>query len=296
MDNQKKSLFFLFVSILLLVVVFLYQFLFSAPTAFPTGAIVTIAPGTSLHALSKELQDQKVIRSRTLFDSLIILYGGEKRIAQGDFTFTKPLTVFEIARRIATSDRGLEEIKVTIPEGFTTKDMATLFAQKLPQFSPINFIKEATTFEGQLFPDTYFFFPSATEANVLQMMQDNFSNKMKPITAALVASGKDLNTIITMASIIEHEAKGDTDRGVISGILWSRLEKGIALQVDAAPETYKKKGLPLQPICSPGIPSILAALHPVSSLYLFYLHDKNGMVHYAKTFDEHKQNIQKYLK
>ena len=67
------------------------------------------------------------------------------------------------------------------------------------------------------------------------------------------------------------------------------------LQVDAAPETYKTKGLPTNPICNPGLKAIEAAIHPLNSTYLYYLHDKNGIIHYAKTFAEHKQNKIKYL-
>ena len=99
-----------------------------------------------------------------------------------------------------------------------------------------------------------------------------------------------------MASIIEREAKGDSDRGYISGILWNRINKNMPLQVDAALKTYKTKGLPEQPICNPGLEAIKAAIHPVLSNYLYYLHDKNGVIHYAKTFEEHKKNKLKYLK
>ena len=102
--------------------------------------------------------------------------------------------------------------------------------------------------------------------------------------------------IITMASLIEREAKGSVDRNMISGILWNRFNKGILLQVDSAPETYKIKGLPDNPICNPGIEAIKSALNPENSSYLFYLHDKSGMIHYAVTFVEHQKNIVKYLK
>ena len=99
-----------------------------------------------------------------------------------------------------------------------------------------------------------------------------------------------------MASIIERESKGDVDRRVISGILWKRIKIGMPLQVDAAPDTYKTKGLPKSPIGNPGILAIQAAIHPTRSPYLYYLHDKNGNIYYAKTFLEHKQNIARYLK
>jgi UPF0755 protein len=98
-----------------------------------------------------------------------------------------------------------------------------------------------------------------------------------------------------MASLIEGEAKGDIDRGIISGILWKRIKIGMPLQVDASPETYKVKGLPKSPIGNPGIKTIEAAINPQNSPYFYYLHDKNGNIHYAKTFTEHEANIKKYL-
>ncbi|MCX6747515.1 MAG: endolytic transglycosylase MltG, partial [Candidatus Nomurabacteria bacterium] len=79
-------------------------------------------------------------------------------------------------------------------------------------------------------------------------------------------------------------------------ILWNRIKIGMALQVDAAPITYKEKGLPGMPIANPGIESIKAAVYPKSSTYLYYLHGKDGEIHYAKTFEEHRQNKFKYLR
>ncbi len=110
---------------------------------------------------------------------------------------------------------------------------------------------------------------------------------------------------------------GDSDRAIVSGILWNRLNKGMPLQVDATLgyvtgkssseltvndlksdslyNTYTHKGLPPGPISNPGIAAIGAAIHPDISPYLYYLHDKNGVIHFARTFAEHKQNIAKYL-
>ena len=98
-----------------------------------------------------------------------------------------------------------------------------------------------------------------------------------------------------MASVIEKEAEGDIDRKIISGILWKRIALGMPLEVDSAPETYKIKSLPEVPICNPGLDSIKAAINPEVSPYLYYLHDKNGNIYYAKSFAEHQANIKKYL-
>ena len=149
--------------------------------------------------------------------------------------------------------------------------------------------------EGYLFPDTYNFFKGDNEDDALRLMSANFEKKVAPLRPQIVLTGKTEKEIITMASIIEREAKGDADRSLISGILWKRLALGIPLQVDAALETYKTKGLPKSPICNPGLEAIKAAIYPEASNYLYYLHDKDGNIHYARSFEEHKINKLKYL-
>jgi len=287
----KKIFSYLIVPILFIILV--YYFFFSAPYNFPKGTVISIEKGESLRALSLDLKEKKIIRSRVAFESFVIMDGGEKHIALGDYLFENKLPVFEVARRIAEKDRRLASAKITIPEGFDKSQIAEVASLKLKNFSKEKFLLKAK--EGYLFPDTYFFFSSDNEEDVLQYMSQNFERKIKTVEAQIISSGKGENNIIVMASLIEREAKGDADRGYISGILWNRLAKGMPLQVDSAMETYKKKGLPIEPICNPGLEAIKAAIHPVVSNYLYYLHDKNGLIHYARTFEEHKKNKLKYL-
>lgn len=294
MEYNKKNL--LFLVLFLLLISCISFFLFGAPKNFPVNKIFTIPQGASLRSLSRDLKDQHFIRSRVVFESMVIIYGGEKKVAPGDYLFDKKLNVFSMASRIATINRGISQIKITIPEGYDTRQIADTFSKKLQYFDTTLFLDTISDREGYLFPDTYFFFPTANTGDVIKVMSDNFENKIKPLENEIRFSGYSKNNIITMASIVEREAHGDEDRAIISGILWNRLNKKMPLQVDAAPETYKNKGLPKTPICNPGIEAIYATLHPTNSAYLFYLHDKQGGIHYAKTFTEHRQNIKKYLK
>ncbi|MES2023657.1 MAG: endolytic transglycosylase MltG [Patescibacteria group bacterium] len=284
--------------VILIAIIFGY-FLFNAPKNFPAGEIVNINEGVSLRFLSKDLEIKNIIKSRVAFETFVIMYGGEKHIAPGYYLFENKVSVFEVARRIVKGDRHLAPIKITIPEGYSISDIADTVAVKLPNFNKDKFLletKNKINKEGYLFPDTYFFFVPSTEEDVINTMSDNFENKIKTLKNEIATSGKSEKDIINMASIIEKEAKGDMDRGLISGILWKRVNKNMLLQVDAESSTYKIKGLPINPICNPGLDSIKSAIHPVNSDYLYYLHDKNGVAHYAKTFAEHKLNIQKYLK
>ena len=191
-------------------------------------------------------------------------------------------------------------VVATIPEGFDTGQIADAFTSRLSNFSKDRFLSEVKSLEGYLFPDTYFFLSTDTEMDVIKSMRENFDKKILPLKPAIALSKKSEKEIITMASLIEREGKGEirgqTDRVFISGILWKRLSMNMPLQVDAAPSTYKSRGLPEAPIANPGLESIKAALYPKNSPYLYYLHDKNGLIHYAKSFSEHRQNILKYLK
>ncbi|MCE9549009.1 endolytic transglycosylase MltG, partial [Candidatus Nomurabacteria bacterium] len=255
---------------------------------------VSIKEGASLRSVSLQLKNEDVIRSRVIFEVFVMMYGGEKRLIPTDYLFERKLPVFEVARRISKGEHHLAPIKVTIPEGFNSAEIVESFIPKLPKFNSNNFLAKAR--EGYLFPDTYFFFSVDDEQDVLKSMYSNFEKKVSTIRSQIVASGKSENDIIIMASIIEREAKGDADRDFISGILWKRMEIGMPLQADAAPVTYDKKGLPDAPIGNPGLEAINAAIYPKKSSYLYYIHDKDGNIHYAKSFEEHKININKYLK
>lgn len=237
----------------------------------------------------------------------------------GDYLFQGPAPLVEVARRITQGQYGESQIRITIPEGSTIKDIARIADAALPNFDSEVFLAIAKGKEGYLFPDTYFFFPSVTELELVQRLERNFNDHIEELRPALDASKRSLAEIVTMASIIEREAYNDpTEQAMISGILWKRIEIGMLLQVDAPfwyligkgsseltvndlkmdsrYNTYKYKGLPPGPIGNPGIAALTAALHPIQSEYLFYLHDKSGIVHYAVTHNQHVNNKNKYLK
>ncbi len=273
----------------------IFLFFLNAPIDFPFGTIFKIEPGMSLRTVSLKLKQNKIIRSRTAFEAFVIIYGGDKYIISADYEFENALPVYEVARRISKGERHLAPVTVTIPEGFNKAEIAAVFSPKLSNFNAENFLRLAEDEEGYLFPDTYFFFTTDGEAEVIKSMRANFEKKIETIRQEIISSGKTEKEIIIIASIIEREAKGKEDRDIISGILRKRLAINMPLQVDAAPETYKTKGLPKIPIANPGLLSIMAALYPESSPYLYYLHDQDGNIHYAKNFEEHKVNKLKYL-
>lgn len=295
---QNRNIFYALGIIIFLI--FFYSLFFNAPSDFPLGIIIKVNEGSSLRSVSLKLRDAHIIRSRLAFEAFVILLGREKRVISTDYYFEKKLPVYLVARRISKGEHHLTPIVVTIPEGFNAVQIADAFVSKLSNFDKSKFLSETVGLEGYLFPDTYFFQRTDTEMDVIKLMSGNFEKKMlvlKPeITLSGKTTGRTQREIIIMASIIEGEAKGEGDRALISGILWKRISIGMPLQVDAAQGTYKTKGLPESPIGNPGLFALKAAIYPKSSPYLYYLHDKNGDIHYAKSFSEHRQNVLKYLK
>lgn len=173
--------------------------------------------------------------------------------------------------------------------------------------------------EGYLFPDTYEIRKGATLDELVAKILQNFDKKLTTdLKREIKKQNKDIYEIITVASLIEKEVKTMQDKQIVSGIIWKRLENNMALNIDAtltyildknstkisiaetktdSPyNTYKYRGLPLGPICNPGIESIQAALYPKYSDYFYYLSAPDGKTIFSKTLEEHNAAVQKYLK
>lgn len=177
------------------------------------------------------------------------------------------------------------EVTVTIPEGFTNKEIAARVA-KHTNVTAAEFEKAASGLQGYLFPDTYRFYASTTAEVVVRRIRENFDRK--------VPAGVTRDILI-MASILEGEVKTENEMRMVADILFRRLRDGWPLQVDVAPETYKRRGLPSEPVNNPGTKAINAALNPTSNSYWFYLTGVDGVAHYARTLKEHATN-RMYLK
>ncbi len=218
------------------------------------------------------------------------------KIKTGDYLFKKSTPFLGVLYQLATQDHKISPIKLTLREGLTNDKMADILSQKLQNFNREVFLEKAKDKEGSLFPDTYFFFPKTTEEEIIKELGNTFEKRIQKLNTQINNSGKSLDDILIMASILEGEANGNKDNKIISGILWKRLKINMPLQVDVDRKTYTEKGLPKKPLNNPGLDSISAALWPEESSYLYYIHDKNGNTYYAKNYEEHKRNINLYLK
>jgi UPF0755 protein len=291
---KNKILNIQILSIFIIIALIIFYFL-SAPFK-NSDTLIHISSGQPLSSISSELIKGQAIRSDLTLKIFIKLLGTKKGIISGDYLIKKNSPVWIVAWQISRGHHNVLPIKVTLKEGITKNDMAKILADKIPNFNTDLFLSDVKSKEGYLFPDTYFFYSLSSTDEILTDITANFQKRINGIDKDIKSGNHSLSDIIIMASILEKEAGGKNDIAIISGILWKRIQLGMPLQVDAAPDTYKEVGLPKIPISNPGLLAIKAALHPQGSGYLFYLHDKSGDVHYAVNFNEHRSNILKYLK
>lgn len=173
--------------------------------------------------------------------------------------------------------------------------------------------------EGYLFPATYPFFEANPSIEVI--VDTMLSNTDKVVTSyvdLLQEEEKSVHWLLTFASLLEEEATAQTDRATIASVFYNRMEEGMPLQTDPTVlyaqgkhkervlfkdlefdspyNTYQNKGLPPGPIANAGKSSIEAVLDPSNTDYFYFLADKKGTNHFAVTYDEHLQNIDKHLK
>lgn len=306
-----------FISGIIIFSVILYIYLFTAPKYFPEQYITKIEEGRTLSQISSQLLNEKIIKNSFFFKVIVKLSGKNTGVLSGSYYFFRASNVFAVSGRLIRGDHGVEPLKITISEGLENYKIAKFLEKEIPNFNLQKFLEKAKDKEGYLFPDTYLFLPDTDEQSVIDKMNKNFNEKIKTISSDIKKSNRSLNEIIIMASILEKEAQKTDDRKKIAGILWKRLDAGMALQVDStltyvvgrstynltkddlsfnSPyNTYKYKGLPEGPIANPGLDAILSAIYYDKNPYWFYLADKNGNTYYSKTFNEHIKNKRKYI-
>lgn len=289
--------------------------------------VFVIPPGLGVDQIGQRLKDEKLIKNTLAFKIMVGKEGIAKKLQAGDFRLSPSMNLFEIAQALT---HGTLDIWVTIPEGLRREEIAVIlknsFAKQGIEFDSDGFLNKTVDLEGFLFPDTYLIPKNASSDDIIKILRDNFEKKYASLTLSTNLTEKQ---IITLASLIEREVKHDKDRPIAAGILIKRLRKGWPLQVDATiqyakaniecqmPEvkcqwwpkviakdlgidspynTYKNQGLPPTPICNPGLASLKAVVEPLDSEYWYYLSDNSGNIHYAKTLEEHEENIRKYLR
>ena len=289
----------------------------------------SIEKGTSIELVSQKLAEGGLIQSPLAFRFYFFINRSVKIMA-GTYRVVPRLSLIKTIRLLTGASGVFGGINVTFPEGLSLAQVKNILLKKnfkadeldkfrIAQFSKkLDFLKGApqnATLEGFLFPDTYNFFAESTSSEIVQIMLSNFGKKLPlNVQEEITNKKRTVFQVITMASMLEEEAKTSADMQIISGILWKRLKIGMALQVDATVayalnkqgqaltyedlkykspyNTYLYAGLPKGPISNPGIKAILAATFPRGTSYLYYLSSPDGTIIYSVTLDEH--NIAKY--
>jgi UPF0755 protein len=246
--------------------------------------IFKIEKGEGSKDIARNLQRGGFVWYGNLFRFYAETRGISEKMQAGTYEISPQMSILILAEKFADGDIAGQYL--TIPEGYTSEQIFERI-KILSGFGSAK-LEDFEKHQGYLFPDTYKIPYDWNSAEVIQMMLDNFNNKTKQL--------KITDDILVMASILEKELKTEEDKEIASGLLWKRISAGMPLQVDAAPWTYENRGLPEQPICNPGLESILAALNPKTTAYWYYLSKPDGTTIFSKTFEEHKTAKAKYLK
>lgn len=283
-------------------------------TPFSCGPLtISIEKNDSVHDLATKLQDHKCLRFKGLFENYGVLFNIQ--VEEGLYVVPEKKRFFEYL--FLFEDKTYRQnVRITIPEGSTNKEIAEMCAQKLVNCDKKLFLEKTKNLEGYIFPNTYDFFGNESQDDLISIAQNEFTDQTKDIFSSLKDSER--KNVVILASILEKEANTKEDMEIISGILYRRLKIGMALQVDATLfyergktseelslgdlkkdskyNTYTNTGLPPTPISNPGMAAIDAALNPKSSPYLFYLTGNDGKMYYARTHEEHVRNKGLYLR
>jgi len=320
----------LVVSLFIFPILFYKYYTFAIRRPSQSGKEITfeIKRGDGVSEISDSLYGKGAINSSILFKAYLIINKLHTNVQAGVYKITAGSNVIQIANMF---QKGTNDIKITFLEGWRVEEFAREAGKRFEKIDYEKFVSLAKNDEGYLFPDTYLFNIDVSEESLLNSLRVNFTAKTKDILTdtALAKAGLTKSEVIILASIVEREVSKEEDRPIVAGILISRYKNGVKLDADATVQyavaesgikesldefnwwisslsnidlssdspynTRKNVGLPPTPISNPGLSVIKAVLNYRTSSYNYYLTDKNGVTHFAKTLEEHNDNIRKYL-
>ncbi|HEX4210950.1 MAG TPA: endolytic transglycosylase MltG [Candidatus Binataceae bacterium] len=304
-------------------VVLVYAALFVPTRRFEPSRQVSIRQGESLTTAARELARTGVIRSEIAFVVYAEMTGKARRIKPGDYAFAGSENTPAVLEHLVKGDFIV--ITVTIPEGMTLHQIGQRIGEAgllcdytFDAAATVGMIPRALGLgslgsEGFLFPATYRFGPHATPDQVVAAMLARFYEILTPeVEKRLFELGLTARQMVTMASIVEKEAQVRGERPLIAGVFYNRMRLGMPLQSDptaqydasgdvghavtavrmpSAYNTYSIVGLPPGPIANPGLSSILAALYPDHTDYLYFVARSDGTHVFSRSFEDHQRAI-----
>ncbi len=292
---------------------------------------VTIPSGASTTKISNILEEQGLIKNATMFKILSKELSTDGKMQAGEYILSKSMSSEDIIDKFVEGDVYIETFKFTIPEGYETRHIVekltadnlisedvfrSLLASDTFDYRFLKDIDPATNLEGFLFPETYEMKVGADEKAVINKMLSQFDFIFKDAYYTRAEElNMSINEVVTLASVIEREAQLDDERALVSGVFHNRINKGWKLQscatvqyilgerkeilsyddiaIESPFNTYINAGLPPSPIASPGEKSIVAALYPEETEFMFFVAsgDNNGSHIFSKTLKEHEKAI-----
>ena len=322
LKNSKSmvliSIFIILLVINLAVFVVKYNSIKRSPLQSNKADIIfKVKEGESLNGLFERLNNENVLRS-SFFSKIYIKFNNvEESIKPGTYTVNSDISFNDFLSVL--TDGKVSDYKVTFPEGYTVEDIAKKleeskvctkdeFLKVVKEYPLPSYIKPNNErkyeLEGFLFPDTYAIPKGTTPKQIIEMMLNRFEGVISEIQSELgiTIPKEEYEKYVIVASMVEKEARDDSERAEIASVIYNRLQKGMPLQIDATVlyalgehkdtvlykdlkvdspyNTYKIKGLPVGPICNPGKPSLLAAIKPAKTDYIYYLLNPLNNKHY----------------
>ena len=339
--HQKKPLALIIGVVILILalgslgtVYFLYNQGIASVSNKTNKILIRIPNGANTKDVSQILYQKGLIRSEWAFVYYARIHKADGSLKAGEFYITPNLSagaILELLKSGATATYN-----VTIPEGYNTKQIAEVFSKKklinYYRFMDIvangrfdyDFLQGAPTgekrLEGFLFPDTYKIEIGTKEEDIINMMLQRFQKENTPeLRAKAKALNLSVRQVVTLASIIEREAKTAEDRPLVSAVFHNRLKINMKLESCATVQyiigdpnkkvlsykdiavispynTYKNPGLPAGPIASPGKASLVAAINPANVKYLYFVAKPDGSNQFSNTAKEHEAAKKKYVR
>lgn len=304
--------------------VLVYAYVYGPMEKYADHQEFLVTEGMTVAELGAELKAQGFIRSSWALRFAILEKSGGKGIRPGGYDIGKSMDTWSIATTLVGPPQS---VFVTIREGARKEQIADRLAEALfwsekqkQEFLNATVAQSPDFIEGVYYPDTYLIPSDQDPAKIAGRLRGRFADVFKPFADEAQAKGMDWKEVLILASLIEREAS-KTDKALVAGILWNRLDKGMRLQVDAtlqyikgtegdwwpvptsadkylesAFNTYQYEGLPPHPISNPGLASIAAAINPEKTNCLYYLHDEDHEIHCSVNYAGQKKNVNKYLK
>lgn len=334
-NNSKFRHFFYAICALPVFIFLLFAFsIFVPKSPASSDTIMYIAKsGMGDDEIAKDLKQKGIINSSFFFKVFVIASLQHSKLQAGKYSLASSMSIYQIVEKMVSGE--VIKQKITILEGWDITDIKKYFIENKvlskEEFEELvnkdfsdkfDFLKEKPkdiSLEGYFFPDTYEIYEGETGEEIFSSILANFDKKLtQDLREEITAQKKSVFEIITAASIIEKEVKIMPDKKVVSGIIWRRLAAGMPLQMDSTVNyitnrndagvaikatkidspynTYKYPGLPKGPISNPGIDSILAAIYPKDSPYLYYLSTLTGKTIFSRTLAEHNAARAKYFR